>query len=109
MPATLLPTSHRKVKSTSVVDQSRRATLRLVLGRIVSLSLIDLSDDQQRDDLTKEAFTEDKWFMTGDIGQWNEDGTLSIIDRKKVRRTTDMCNARLFNRLITELNQAVWR
>jgi long-chain acyl-CoA synthetase len=36
-----------------------------------------------RDDLTKEAITEDGWFMTGDIGQWNSDGTLSIVDRKK--------------------------
>lgn len=36
-----------------------------------------------RDDLTKEAITEDGWFMTGDIGRWNSDGTLSIIDRKK--------------------------
>ncbi|KWU43352.1 acetyl-CoA synthetase-like protein [Rhodotorula sp. JG-1b] len=37
----------------------------------------------KRDDLTKEAFTEDGWFMTGDIAQWNKDGTLSVIDRKK--------------------------
>jgi long-chain acyl-CoA synthetase len=40
---------------------------------------------KQRDDLNKEVFTEDGWFMTGDIGQWAEDGTLSIIDRVKVR------------------------
>ena len=40
----------------------------------------------KRDDLTKEAFTEDGWLMTGDIGQWNPNGTLSIIDRKKVSK-----------------------
>jgi long-chain acyl-CoA synthetase len=34
-------------------------------------------------EITKENLTEDGWFMTGDIGQWNEDGTMSIIDRKK--------------------------
>lgn len=37
----------------------------------------------KRDDLTKETITEDGWLQTGDIAQWNADGTLSIIDRKK--------------------------
>lgn len=37
----------------------------------------------KRDDLTKETVTEDGWLMTGDIAQWNPNGTLSIIDRKK--------------------------
>lgn len=32
---------------------------------------------------TKEAVEADYWFHTGDIGRWNENGTLSIIDRKK--------------------------
>jgi long-chain acyl-CoA synthetase len=37
----------------------------------------------KRPDLnTDEAiFTKDGWLRTGDVGQWNEDGTLSLIDR----------------------------
>lgn len=32
---------------------------------------------------TRESFTEDAWFKTGDIGRWLEGGFLQIIDRKK--------------------------
>lgn len=32
---------------------------------------------------TKEVFTEDGWFKTGDIGEWTPNGSLKIIDRRK--------------------------
>lgn len=36
----------------------------------------------KREDLTKEVVV-DGWFHTGDIGEWQPDGSMKIIDRKK--------------------------
>ena len=37
----------------------------------------------QLPDVTAEVLTPDGWFMTGDVGTWQADGSLRIIDRKK--------------------------
>lgn len=51
-------------------------------GEILAKGICVLKGYFKRPDLTEEAFT-DGWFHTGDIGQLDEDGFLSITGRKK--------------------------
>ncbi|MDX6658931.1 MAG: long-chain acyl-CoA synthetase [Solirubrobacteraceae bacterium] len=49
----------------------------LLRGGVVMVGYRNLPDK------TAEAFTDDGWLRTGDIGEFDEDGYLKIVDRKK--------------------------
>ncbi|MEM8965625.1 MAG: AMP-binding protein [Bacteroidota bacterium] len=51
---------------------------------------------------TKEVFTQDGWFKTGDIGVMDEDGFIRIVDRKK-----EMINVSGFNVYPNEIEDVV--
>ncbi|KAF2489366.1 acetyl-CoA synthetase-like protein [Lophium mytilinum] len=48
-----------------------------IRGGGLSDGYLDLEEE------TKESYTADGWFKTGDIGEWDADGNIKIIDRKK--------------------------
>jgi long-chain acyl-CoA synthetase len=52
-------------------------------GEILLRSPFLMSGYRNRPDLTAEAIDEDGWLHSGDVGSWDADGYLSIIDRKK--------------------------
>ena len=49
----------------------------MVKGRVVMQGYRNLADK------TKETFTDDGWLLTGDIGEFDDDGYLKLVDRKK--------------------------
>jgi long-subunit acyl-CoA synthetase (AMP-forming) len=52
-------------------------------GEVLVKSGVVMKGYRNQPDKTKETMTDDGWLMTGDIGEFDEDGYLKIVDRKK--------------------------
>jgi long-chain acyl-CoA synthetase len=52
-------------------------------GEVMVKSRVVMQGYRNQPDKTKETIDEDGWLSTGDIGEFDEDGYLKIVDRKK--------------------------
>ena len=52
-------------------------------GEVMVKGGVVMSGYRNLPDKTKETFSDDGWLLTGDIGEWDEEGYLKIVDRKK--------------------------
>jgi len=52
-------------------------------GEVCTKGLVNFVGYHKNKEETDKVLEADGWLHTGDIGRWNPDGTLSIIDRKK--------------------------
>ncbi|KAA8516170.1 hypothetical protein F0562_019349 [Nyssa sinensis] len=66
----------------SVPEMGYNALASTARGEICIRGKSLFSGYYKREDLTKEVMV-DGWFHTGDVGEWQPDGSMKIIDRKK--------------------------
>lgn len=78
-----LPVPSIEVKLRDVVDAGYLSTNNPPQGEVCIRGPSVVKGYYKRPDLNEDEniFTKDGWLRTGDIGQWNKDGTLSLIDR----------------------------
>ena len=76
------PISTVEVKLEDVPDMNYTNALNSS-GEVCTKSICNFAGYQKNKEATDEVLESDGWLHTGDIGRWNPDGTLSIIDRKK--------------------------
>ena len=71
-----------EIKFLDVPDAGYFSTNDPPQGEIVIRGATVTSGYYKREDLNNdETIFKDGWLRTGDVGQWNKDGTLSLIDR----------------------------
>ncbi|KAL6606162.1 hypothetical protein ACP70R_041815 [Stipagrostis hirtigluma subsp. patula] len=76
------PVPHIDVRLESVPEMGYDALSSIPRGEICIRGSVLFSGYYKREDLTQEVMT-DGWFHTGDIGEWQPNGSLKVIDRKK--------------------------
>ncbi|KAG1367553.1 putative Long chain acyl-CoA synthetase 3 [Cocos nucifera] len=76
------PVPNVDVRLESVPEMNYDALSEVPRGEICVRGNTLFSGYYKREDLTKEVMI-DGWFHTGDIGEWQPDGSMKIIDRKK--------------------------
>ncbi|KIM26596.1 hypothetical protein M408DRAFT_25303 [Serendipita vermifera MAFF 305830] len=80
-----IPCGGTEIKLIDVPEAGYKAQGKIQQGEILIRGPSITKGYFKRPDLNEDptVFTKDGWFRTGDVGQWNEDGTMSIIDRVK--------------------------
>ncbi|MXO75679.1 AMP-binding protein [Altererythrobacter aerius] len=73
----------RPIVEIAILDDAGKPVGQGATGEVSFRSVANFNGYWKNDDATREAYTDDGWFRTGDLGYLDEDEYLFIVDRKK--------------------------